>query len=75
MLAIRAAKTKSASTSARQTSRTDASSGRPDNKEAFAAVAVSAAGLRMLRYPGNSKGPGMTEAFANTQPSLISARC
>jgi hypothetical protein len=29
----------------------------------------------MLRYPGNSKGLGMTEAFANTQPSLTSASC
>ena len=75
ILAIREARARSASTSARQTSSAGALFRLPAGNDAFLAATEAVSGLRMLRYPGNSKGLGMTEAFANTQPSLTSASC
>src|ERR1700687_6442309 len=66
ILAIRAARARSASASARQTSSVGASPGRAAGREAFLAATGAASGLRIFTPSGsgrNNKGPGLPEAF------------
>jgi len=64
-LAIRAARARSESASAAQTSFAGASSGVPGDEDAFLAATSAASGLRMTSLPfgPNNKGPGIAGAF------------
>ena len=77
MLAIRKARTTSATASAMQTTSTAALSRLPAGSEAFLAATGAAAGLRMFTPSpsgGDSKGPGIAEALPLARNSRLFQR-